>query len=323
MDTFSQLLRSPSLRIASLLLFGASIVIWLVVALWVGMRRPVLPYQARRRVPWNGLHVLAVFLVFELVAPLVAGGLLGMLRRQEPAAHQTAAEEVEEADVRHAIEDLLRADPGFGTWLLCGVIAVLVAPVVEEILYRLLLQGWLEAEERHARRRFPALRLLIPGLAPVAAVSLLFALRHFRTAAPPMEPDLARQSLMLQAVLSACTLAFAVWLLRAHSGATVADLGFIREKLLSDVGLGLLACAAVCAPVLVLQHLAAGYVVPEDVAADPIPLFFLALALGTVYYRTHRIIPAIVTHMAFNATSLALFWLQVRAGAAAVATAGL
>jgi membrane protease YdiL (CAAX protease family) len=44
------------------------------------------------------------------------------------------------------------------------------------------------------------------------------------------------------------------------------------------------------------------------VAPDPVALFILALVLGTLYYRTHRIVPSIVTHAAFNATTLLLLW---------------
>jgi membrane protease YdiL (CAAX protease family) len=37
---------------------------------------------------------------------------------------------------------------------------------------------------------------------------------------------------------------------------------------------------------------------------DPIPLFFLATILGYTYHRTHRIVPCIVAHALFNAFSL-------------------
>ena len=46
---------------------------------------------------------------------------------------------------------------------------------------------------------------------------------------------------------------------------------------------------------------------------DPIPLFVLALILGYVYQRTHRIVPCIVLHMLFNAFSLTLVWIQIAA----------
>jgi len=50
---------------------------------------------------------------------------------------------------------------------------------------------------------------------------------------------------------------------------------------------------------------------PANVA-DPLTLFLFSLILGTLYYRTHRILPAIVLHMTLNFTSLTLAWLQLR-----------
>ena len=43
---------------------------------------------------------------------------------------------------------------------------------------------------------------------------------------------------------------------------------------------------------------------PKDMVTDPIPLLFLAVPLGTLYLRTHRIIPSITLHMAFNAAGV-------------------
>jgi membrane protease YdiL (CAAX protease family) len=48
---------------------------------------------------------------------------------------------------------------------------------------------------------------------------------------------------------------------------------------------------------------------PQGIA--PFPLFLLALALGYLYERTHRILAPIVLHACFNACSLGLLWLQV------------
>jgi len=45
-----------------------------------------------------------------------------------------------------------------------------------------------------------------------------------------------------------------------------------------------------------------------DLAPDPIPLFLLALVFGVLYHRTHRIVPSLVLHMAFNATSIILIF---------------
>ena len=43
---------------------------------------------------------------------------------------------------------------------------------------------------------------------------------------------------------------------------------------------------------------------------DPIPLFFLALALGYLYQRTHRLWPSLVVHATLNSCSLLMLWLQ-------------
>ena len=297
-----------SLEIALLVLLGASIFVgWVIVSRLRG-KLPVLPYQSRRQVPWRAGQVMVVFLVLEF--PLLAALLFSFLWGPE-AAGSSVPQTAGEVDVRHAIEDLLRADPSPTTWLLCALLAVVVAPIIEEFTYRLILQGWLEAEERRARRRIPELRRLMPGVAPVVLVSLLFALRHFRLAAPPMKADLIKQVMVFQVVWSLFVFTFAVVFLRVFSGATAADLGFDGKKFLADVRLGLLAFAAIGAPIILLQIVTTTYLLPDHVAADPIPLFFLAVVLGCVYYRTHRITPVIVIHMALNATSLVLAWLQL------------
>jgi len=47
---------------------------------------------------------------------------------------------------------------------------------------------------------------------------------------------------------------------------------------------------------------------------DPIPLFVLAVALGIIYHRTHRVLPCIVIHMLLNGCSLVVLWLAVHYG---------
>jgi hypothetical protein len=135
-------------------------------------------------------------------------------------------------------------------------------------------------------------------------------MRHFRWAAPSLKPDQLRAMLFIQALWSLVTLGFGVWVLRARSGATAADFGVVPSKFAADVGLGLVTFAAVTAPVLGLQ-LVLRLLLPAGFAVDPIPLFLLALALGLTYYRTHRIVPAVTAHMAFNATGMILAWLQL------------
>jgi membrane protease YdiL (CAAX protease family) len=312
-DNPAQLVESPAVSTAITLLVAGCGLAWLLAVQRVRRGRPLIPYEARRRVPWRGGLVLLAFLVLE--APVVSAVVVSLIGAPEIAGPppETSGEKL---DVAHPIVDLLSADPGLTTWLLCGLVAVVIAPIVEEFMYRLVLQGWLEAEERRARRRISALRRFPPGVAPIVVVSMLFGLRHFRLATPPLEADRLVELMIVQAVWSLTAFALVLGILRIGSGASAADLGFVPRKLPIDVGLGLLVFLAVAAPVIFLQDLMTKLVPEGGVAPDPVPLFVLALALGIVYYRTHRIVPAIVIHAALNATSLGLAWLYFQAGPA-------
>ena len=56
------------------------------------------------------------------------------------------------------------------------------------------------------------------------------------------------------------------------------------------------------------RQLAAVRARPRRLRPGPVPLFLLALILGYVYQRTHRIVPSIVTHALFNGMSLFVLW---------------
>ena len=134
----------------------------------------MLRYEGRRQVPWKTLDVAAIFGLYFL--PLLAGlAVLAFEAAQgerAPAAEAPEDVQSEEADTHHAAIDLLRQDGSVLTWTLCIVAAVIVAPVAEEFLFRLVLQGWLEARQRSRRGR--ALRLLAPGACPILTSSFLF-----------------------------------------------------------------------------------------------------------------------------------------------------
>jgi membrane protease YdiL (CAAX protease family) len=47
---------------------------------------------------------------------------------------------------------------------------------------------------------------------------------------------------------------------------------------------------------------------------DWIPLTLLAMGIGYVYQRTHRLVPGLVVHAVLNSLSLSGLWLQVQEG---------
>jgi hypothetical protein len=150
----------------------------------------------------------------------------------------------------------------------------------------------------------------VPGVLPVLVASALFAAIHARPPKPDEEAGLTLPLMAADATARLVTIALFVWLLKALSGATARDMGLVREKFWADVRLGLLAFLAIGIPVYLIQE-AFVRLLPKSVVPDPIALIFLALALGLLYYRTHRIVPAVTLHLALNATSIAI-WLLTR-----------
>ena len=58
------------------------------------------------------------------------------------------------------------------------VMAVIVAPLIEEFFFRVLLQGWLEAVWSRRRRKHPELRAAPLSWLPIVLPAALFALMH-------------------------------------------------------------------------------------------------------------------------------------------------
>jgi membrane protease YdiL (CAAX protease family) len=99
----------------------------------------------------------------------------------------------------HQLIDVVHSENGIATWFIASASAVLVAPLMEEFLFRILLQGWLEKLELSLVLRLPAATLrqspaeeaalaqprhglfrLPLGTVPILVSALLFALTHFR-----------------------------------------------------------------------------------------------------------------------------------------------
>ena len=290
---------------AAMLVITACVVVWALMAARWRQGRPTLPYQPRRGVPWRALD-LFVILAFYL---FVQSGALELARTAFDAgpAPSLTAQQHEEPTSAHAVAQLM-AENNIWVLLLCFLSAAVVAPVAEEFFFRVLLQGWLESRE-HRWRRLAMWRRRIPrGILPIVLTALLFAAMHFRLSAPPIDARLLLLGLTSNAVASVLALAFAVEWLRRRVGASAADFGWAPRRMLGDVGLGLAAFAALAAPIYALQSVLM-WLLPKSIAPDPLPLFFFALALGILYYRTHRIMPLIVLHAALNGTSLLLPWL--------------
>jgi membrane protease YdiL (CAAX protease family) len=301
-------LLGPAVMLALLLACAAA---WTLIAKRSRRCRPVLPYEPRRPVPWRAADLFALLLVYVFVPALLAPAFEWAWPPPRPAAGAPLAPAPQQASANardggragppsteHPMARLLEEGSG-PVVALVVVSAAVLAPVVEELLFRLLLQGWLESVERRWSRRRAWLRRLSPGVMPVALVSLCFAAFHFRAAGGEL-PSAGHLAALVVGQL--VTLGAVLWWLRAGLGATLDDLGLVPGLWRKDLAIGLVAFAAVTAPILIFYRA----IIPLAInrVLDPFPIFFLAVVLGTLYYRTHRIVPSIVLHMAFNTASV-------------------
>ena len=298
--------------LAQVLLAGLAVSVALWIWAFLRWRRGqfVIPFQPRKQVPWGVsdlLVVLVVFLSAQVGMLMVARAWFG------EAAMNPRAADIEGGTV-HVVARLIAEGDGLVV-LACFVAAVIVAPIAEEFLFRVLLQGWLESVESRARRILRAWpRWFFRGAGPIVITSLLFAQMHYRTEQPAMNMNFLVFVLVGTAIANIVTMAAAIAWMRWHAGATAVDLGWERHRFLPDVGLGLATFVAVGPALYLLQSTLTQFVLPKHIAADPFALLFFALFLGLLYYRTHRATASITLHMALNATSVLMVWLLTRGG---------
>ncbi len=160
MPLFAKLSAEGFLPAMTILAVTACVAAWVWMAARWRHGQPAVPYQPRRPAPWQGIDltlIVAFYLAAQLGAFGLAAAVLGPTAVRPPDAYDT-----DKAGTEHAVAQVM--DQG-GGWvvLLCAVSVVAVAPVVEEFLFRLLFQGWLEALEHRWRRRMPTLGRLLPA----------------------------------------------------------------------------------------------------------------------------------------------------------------
>jgi membrane protease YdiL (CAAX protease family) len=182
---------------------------------------------------------------------------------------------------QHPIIEMLQRHRETWVLVLSGVSAVIIAPIAEEFFFRVLLQGWLET--------------LAGGRSPPPAESSQAASEQVPDVPPvagPADPDnpYSPSYSLSQSPHGEPAAA-------AAPPASMRSLGGFRCDY---------AAIILSSLVFSLMHLGHG--------ADPIPLFFLALALGYLYQRTGRLLPSVVVHFCLNACSMLALCFGAAAG---------
>jgi hypothetical protein len=202
------------------------------------------------------------------------------------------AQRVFPSDEAHPFIDLITDDPRIEYLLPIALAALIAAPVVEEYVFRVLLQGWLErvlarweqpkepelpggaGESFDAVERPPDLG---PGASPIGSAS--DRLRVGSEAANPFRSPQWEES--VDAVPLPGTEA---------AGAQAAGPGLPERTSSRLLAIGVSSLA------FSLAHFGQG--------PAPISLFLLALGLGYLYQRTHRVLPSITVHFLVNLTAV-------------------
>jgi membrane protease YdiL (CAAX protease family) len=186
---------------------------------------------------------------------------------------------------RHPLIEQLTKDSNSTAFALATFMAVVAAPFTEEFFFRCVLQGWLE---KLASNKNQGVGLLIGDSVTAADNTDSDAV-----AFEPAEALPPRESTRFENDESNPYLASNL----VHPSS---DVDASAAPKISVTWWPIIVSSLFFAAV----HIGHG--------PDPIPLFVLALGLGYVYQRTHRLWPCIVIHMLLNGVSMFMLWLAIQ-----------
>ncbi|HET6880478.1 MAG TPA: CPBP family intramembrane glutamic endopeptidase [Pirellulales bacterium] len=278
----------PTIVLAALLT-ALSVAAWTAIARRWRKGLPSLPLTPRRPAPWKGIDVLFVALVY-LLSHVACQFLVAMWMPGLSGGGTDSAEQFTAALAIGMVASLLA----------CGFAVVWLS-----------IRAQVTAEDLGWRSDYPLadVRLGLVAFAAVAApvYGLQAFLSQFVEEQHPIIEILQKHPsplLYLLGGLSAVVVAPIAeeFFFRALLQGWLETLLSPFEMPLSEAGTlehrpwpGAIVVASLMFAAL---HLGQG--------AAPIPLFFLSLALGYLYQRTHRLVPCITLHFCINACSFAL-----------------
>ncbi|MDO4628005.1 MAG: CPBP family glutamic-type intramembrane protease [Planctomycetia bacterium] len=287
------------------------------------LKQPLfLPHHPLRRARWSGAFCFLVFGIFFLFpsvlipffshettsnmeSVITSDGVLEEIletlgESENPAVIIEKVLQCTEKDhgTEHVAVRYLQENPSFAKFFFMFLYAAILVPILEEFLFRLVLQGWCDAREREIFRRRRG-----NGWRSMILVSLLFALVHFHAAGDFQEESVQKLQFTVSA-LSACVVLLAGFsVLHSQLMLTWREVGLDFRYWREDVALGTYGFFAGAFPTYVIQR-ALTEPLKEYCSADFIALVPIALVFGFLYWRTRRLLPSIFAHCLYNSYAL-------------------
>lgn len=203
----------------------------------------------------------------------------------------------------HPFIQLLMDQPRWQYWVPIALMAVGVAPIVEEFVFRVAFQGWLESlAVRWEQTRLPVTNAPATSV-PTELNPIELNPTEANDSAMPIETrDVTRSISPSDGIHYAyATETEAVSMVADAESATSSarDLSGIPRTKWGQWG-----PIVTSSLLFALAHVGQG--------GAPVALFFLALGLGYIYQRTHRVMPTVVVHCLVNLTAMLQLWQYVR-----------
>jgi membrane protease YdiL (CAAX protease family) len=157
----------------------------------------MLGFQSAARVVWFIFAVAHLLLrgatmtdlgwdASRLKDDLIVGGWLWMAAILPVFSVQLFFTQVLKYESHHPLIELAQDGPTLAMMIGATIAAAVIAPWVEEFVFRVVLQGWLEGEQVRLRQERDPEADERPGYAPLVIASLVFAGLHFSNGPDPI-----------------------------------------------------------------------------------------------------------------------------------------
>jgi membrane protease YdiL (CAAX protease family) len=201
----------------------------------------------------------------------------------------------------HFIGQLLSNDKRPLTILIAFICVVISAPLIEEFLYRGVLTGWLTES---AKIYLPQLGFENKTSIASTIVALVFPALYFawlHAGEHKFEDDALLPMIIAMSLANFIMLFVGIFYLTKVRNFTPDQIGLQMDKMRFDILVAIAISILAIPPLFALTNYCK-LMFPDNVI-DPIPIFFLAILLGSIFIITRRILPCIIIHALLNTVS--------------------